>query len=32
MDFIKAAVPWCLVLLLVATISVLVYWPLIGFN
>ena len=31
-DFIKAAVPWCLVLLLVATISVLVYWPLIGFS
>lgn len=32
MDFIKAAVPWCLGLLLVATLGVLVYWPLIGFN
>ncbi len=32
MDFIKAAVPWCLGLLLVATLGVLVYWPMIGFN
>ena len=31
-DFIKAAVPWCLVLLVVCTLSVMVYWPLIGFN
>jgi solute carrier family 13 (sodium-dependent dicarboxylate transporter), member 2/3/5 len=32
MDFIKAAVPWCLGLLVVCTLSVLVYWPLIGFK
>ena len=32
MDFIKAAVPWCLVLLVVCTFSVMVYWPLIGFK
>lgn len=30
-EFIKVAVPWCLGLLLIATLSVLVYWPLIGF-
>jgi solute carrier family 13 (sodium-dependent dicarboxylate transporter), member 2/3/5 len=30
-DFIKIAVPWCLILLLVCTLSVMVYWPLIGF-
>ncbi len=30
-DFIKVAVPWCLFLLLVVTLSLLVYWPLIGF-
>ncbi len=30
-EFIKVAVPWCLCLLLVATLSVLFYWPLIGF-
>jgi solute carrier family 13 (sodium-dependent dicarboxylate transporter), member 2/3/5 len=30
-DFIKVAVPWCLLLLLVCTVSVMVYWPLIGF-
>jgi solute carrier family 13 (sodium-dependent dicarboxylate transporter), member 2/3/5 len=30
-EFIKIAVPWCLILLLVCTISVMVYWPLIGF-
>ena len=30
-DFIKVAVPWCLVLLLVCTVSMMIYWPLIGF-
>jgi solute carrier family 13 (sodium-dependent dicarboxylate transporter), member 2/3/5 len=30
-DFIKIAVPWCLILLVVCTISMMVYWPLIGF-
>jgi solute carrier family 13 (sodium-dependent dicarboxylate transporter), member 2/3/5 len=30
-EFIKIAVPWCLILLLVCTLSVMVYWPLIGF-
>ncbi|MFO7687312.1 MAG: SLC13 family permease [Desulfobacterales bacterium] len=30
-QFIKIAVPWCLILLLVCTLSMLVYWPLIGF-
>jgi solute carrier family 13 (sodium-dependent dicarboxylate transporter), member 2/3/5 len=30
-EFIKIAVPWCLTLLLVCTLSMLVYWPLIGF-
>jgi solute carrier family 13 (sodium-dependent dicarboxylate transporter), member 2/3/5 len=30
-EFVKIAVPWCLFLLLVCTISVMVYWPLIGF-
>lgn len=29
-DFIKVAVPWCLILLLVACFGALVYWPLIG--
>jgi solute carrier family 13 (sodium-dependent dicarboxylate transporter), member 2/3/5 len=29
-DFIKIAVPWCLILLIICTISVMVYWPLIG--
>jgi sodium-dependent dicarboxylate transporter 2/3/5 len=29
-DFIKVAVPWCLILLVVATIAALVYWPMIG--
>lgn len=32
MDFIKAAVPWCLGLLAVCTLSIMVYWPLIGFQ
>ena len=31
-DFVKIAVPWCLILLLVCTVSMMVYWPLIGFN
>ncbi len=30
-DFIKIAVPWCLILLVICVISMLVYWPLIGF-
>jgi solute carrier family 13 (sodium-dependent dicarboxylate transporter), member 2/3/5 len=30
-DFIKIAVPWCLILLLICTVSMLLYWPLIGF-
>ena len=30
-EFIKIAVPWCLILLLICTISVMIYWPLIGF-
>ncbi len=30
-DFIKIAVPWCLLLLVVCTVCVMVYWPLIGF-
>ncbi len=29
-EFIKIAVPWCLILLLVACFGALVYWPLIG--
>ncbi|WP_028573939.1 SLC13 family permease [Desulfonatronovibrio hydrogenovorans] len=29
-DFIKVAVPWCLILLVVAVVGVLFYWPLIG--
>ena len=29
-EFIKVAVPWCLILLLVACFGALVYWPLIG--
>lgn len=31
-EFVKIAVPWCLILLLVCTLSVMVYWPLIGFG
>ena len=31
-DFTKVAVPWCLILLLVCVLSVMVYWPLIGFT
>ena len=30
-EFIKVAVPWCLILLLIATGAVLFYWPLLGF-
>ncbi len=30
-EFVKIAVPWCLILLLVCTLSMMVYWPLIGF-
>jgi sodium-dependent dicarboxylate transporter 2/3/5 len=31
-EFIKVAVPWCIALLLVCVISMMVYWPLIGFT
>ena len=31
-EFIKVAVPWCLILLAVAMIGVLFYWPMIGFG
>ncbi len=30
-DFVKVAVPWCLVLLAVACLGAMVYWPMIGF-
>ncbi len=30
-DFVKVAVPWCLLLLLIVVLSIMVYWPLIGF-
>jgi sodium-dependent dicarboxylate transporter 2/3/5 len=30
-DFIKIAIPWCLILLLICTVSVMLYRPLIGF-
>jgi sodium-dependent dicarboxylate transporter 2/3/5 len=30
-DFIKIAIPWCLILLLICVLSMMVYWPLIGF-
>ncbi len=30
-DFVKVAIPWCLVLLLVACLGAMVYWPMIGF-
>ena len=30
-DFIKIAVPWCLILLVICVLSMLAYWPLIGF-
>ena len=31
-EFVKIAVPWCLALLVVCTLSIMVYWPLIGFQ
>jgi solute carrier family 13 (sodium-dependent dicarboxylate transporter), member 2/3/5 len=30
-EFIKIAIPWCLILLLVCVLSLMVYWPIIGF-
>jgi len=30
-EFVKIAIPWCLILLLVCTVSIMIYWPLIGF-
>ncbi|MFZ2039621.1 MAG: SLC13 family permease [Desulfobacterales bacterium] len=30
-DFVKIAVPWCLILLAICVVSVMIYWPLIGF-
>ncbi len=30
-DFVKIAVPWCLILLVICVLSMMVYWPLIGF-
>ncbi len=30
-EFVKIAVPWCLILLLICTVSMLIYWPVIGF-
>ena len=29
-DFVKVAIPWCLILLVVATLGALIYWPMIG--
>ncbi|SFJ29763.1 solute carrier family 13 (sodium-dependent dicarboxylate transporter), member 2/3/5 [Desulfomicrobium apsheronum] len=31
-QFMKVAVPWCIALLLVCVLSMMVYWPLIGFT
>lgn len=31
-DFVKVAIPWCLILLVVATLGALIYWPMIGFG
>jgi solute carrier family 13 (sodium-dependent dicarboxylate transporter), member 2/3/5 len=31
-EFVKIAIPWCLMLLVVCVISVMIYWPLIGFS
>lgn len=31
-DFMKIAIPWCLILLLICVVSMLVYWPVIGFG
>jgi solute carrier family 13 (sodium-dependent dicarboxylate transporter), member 2/3/5 len=30
-DFVKIAVPWCLILLAICTVAMMIYWPLIGF-
>ncbi len=30
-EFVKIAVPWCILLLVVCVISMMIYWPLIGF-
>jgi solute carrier family 13 (sodium-dependent dicarboxylate transporter), member 2/3/5 len=30
-EFIKIAIPWCLILLLICVLSLMVYWPIIGF-
>ena len=30
-QFVKVAVPWCLILLVICVICVQLYWPLIGF-
>jgi solute carrier family 13 (sodium-dependent dicarboxylate transporter), member 2/3/5 len=30
-EFIKIAIPWCLILLLVCVLSLMIYWPIIGF-
>ena len=30
-EFVKIAVPWCLILLAICVLSIMVYWPLIGF-
>ncbi len=32
MDFVKVAIPWCLILLTICVLGALVYWPMIGFN
>ena len=31
-DFVKVAVPWCLMLLVVCVAATMFYWPMIGFN
>ncbi len=31
MEFVKIAVPWALILLVICTLSMIIYWPLIGF-
>ena len=31
-DFVKVAIPWCLILLVLATLGALIYWPMIGFG
>lgn len=32
LDFVKVAVPWCLILLAVVTGCIMIYWPIIGFG